>query len=257
MDGSLSIVAQNLGIKYDLRMARGRTLRQALGETIHRRRHEDPPFWALRGVSFTVRPGQTLGVIGRNGSGKSTLLLAIAGILAPDAGVMRTFGKTSTLLTLGAGFDPERSGRENVFLNGAFLGLSRAKLEACFDEIVDFSGLGSFIDVPVRKYSTGMRTRLAFSIATQVEPEILLLDEVLGVGDEEFRERSRRRMATLMDRAKTLVIVSHDLGFVKQACNRCLWLANGEVAAFGRPDKVVDAYQRSAAQLPHDVRTVH
>jgi ABC-type polysaccharide/polyol phosphate transport system ATPase subunit len=252
-----SIVARNVGVRYDLRLTHRRTLRRAMGELIHRNREVgSTSFWALRNVSFELGHGEALGIVGKNGSGKSTLMLTLAGVLRPDEGFVTTFGRASTLLTLGAGFDADATGRENIFLNGAFLGFSRAKIAASLDEIIEFSGLGAFIDVPLRKYSAGMRSRLGFSIAAHIEPEILLLDEVLGVGDEEFRQRSRERMFELMSRSKALVIVSHDLSFVERTCSACLWLSEGEAGAFGAPADVTRAYQQSATHAAGPVRTL-
>ena len=247
MTPALAIVARNVGVEYDLRLTQRRTLRQVLGEFIHPgQNREEVSFWALHGVSFSVRAGDVLGVIGRNGSGKSTLMLAIAGILRPDIGSMQTFGRASTLLTLGAGFDEDLTGRENIYLNGAFLGFNRARIDRLLDAILEFAGLGEFIDVPLRKYSAGMRTRLAFSIAAHAEPDILLLDEVLGVGDVEFKHRSQERILEMMHRARAIVIVSHDLAFVEETCTRCLWLRDGTVADFGNPKQVIERYRHDA-----------
>jgi len=247
MDGTrdLSIVVRNVGVQFDLHMTRQRTLRQALGELIHGRPRAEP-FWALRDVTLSVETGEVLGVVGRNGSGKSTLMLVLAGILRPDTGVVRAFGRTSALLTLGAGFQPELAGRENIFLSGAFLGQSRRTMNELVEPITQFSGLGEFIDVPIRKYSAGMRARLGFSIATHIEPDILLLDEVLGVGDLEFKQRSRDRIQELVKRARSIIVVSHDLTFVEKTCTRCLWLEDGRVASFGPPDEVVEEYRAAA-----------
>lgn len=249
----LSIVARDVGICYDLRLTSRRTLRQVIGEVIHTNGSPTPPtFWALKQVSFVARAGDIVGVIGRNGSGKSTLLLAIAGILRPDTGAVRTFGRTSTLMTLGAGFDPELNGRENIYLNGAFLGLSKPKVDALLSDIVEFADLGPFIDVPLKKYSTGMRARLGFSIVAHVQSEILLLDEVLAVGDEEFRSRSRERIFELIEQARAIVVVSHDLAFIERTCTKCLWLEHGEVVAFGEPQSVIADYRARSrsGQLP-------
>jgi teichoic acid transport system ATP-binding protein len=205
-------------------------------------------FWALRGVTFAVSHGDVLGVVGRNGSGKSTLLLTLAGVLRPDEGRVRTFGRT-TLLTLGAGFESDLSGRENVFLNGALLGFSRRRIEELIDDIHEFSGLGEFFDAPIAAYSTGMRARLGFSIAAHIEPEILLLDEVLGVGDVEFRQRSERKIAELIGKASSIVLVSHHLSFMEEICNRVLWLNEGELVRDGRPSDVLGEYSAFSDRL--------
>jgi ABC-type polysaccharide/polyol phosphate transport system ATPase subunit len=257
--GELAIVAQNVGVRYDLALKRRRTLRGLLAEGFRSRRNgtrEGEDFWALRGVSFTVSEGEALGVIGRNGSGKSTLMLAIAGMLRPDTGVIRTLARTSTLLTMGAGFEQDLTGRENIYLNAAFLGFPGWKIDERLDEIIDFSELGRFIDVPLRKYSAGMRARLGFSIAAHVEPEILLLDEVLGVGDVAFKEKSQVKLEELMTHATALVIVSHNTGFIEETCTRALWLNDGRVCAYGAPQDVVAQYLASARHQHGPVRAI-
>jgi ABC-type polysaccharide/polyol phosphate transport system ATPase subunit len=233
---------RGLGVEYDLGLTPHRTLRQTLSDLVQRKRTPPARFWALEDVTFQLPVGEALGVIGDNGSGKSTLLLALAGILEPDRGRVATFGTTSALLTLGAGFEPMLSGRENVFLAGAFLGMSRREMRERYVEIVEFADLGPFIEVPVSKYSAGMRARLGFAIASSVEPDILLLDEVLSVGDMGFRAKSEERLEELLDRAKAIVIVSHSLEFIRKTCSRALWLEHGHVAAFGLTDDVAQAY---------------
>jgi ABC-type polysaccharide/polyol phosphate transport system ATPase subunit len=237
----VAIDVQQLGIKFDLGLTRSRTFRRTIDHVL-RRRDEQGEFWALRNVSFQVDAGETLGVIGQNGSGKSTLLLAVAGILRPDMGFIETSGRSSTLLTVGAGFEPDLTGRQNIYLNGAYLGFPRATIDERLDEIVEFSDLGEFIDAPLRKYSSGMRARLGFSIAAHVEPEILLLDEVLGVGDAAFRRKSKAKLGELIQRARAIVVVSHSMGFVADTCDRVLWLDRGNAAAFGDPHEVIERY---------------
>lgn len=254
-EGGVALAVTGIGVQYDLRITHRRTLRRVMGELLHGR-PDDPPFWALRDVTFAVKTGDIVGVIGRNGGGKSTLLLTLAGILRPDVGAVRMFGRTSTLLTLGAGFDPDLTGRENIYVNAAFLGIPRAKIAAELDAIVEFAELGRFIDAPLRKYSTGMRARLGFSIAAHVEPDILLLDEVLGVGDEAFQRKSQAKMRELMRSAKAIVLVSHSMPFVRETCNKALWLRDGRVAAFGGTNAVVDAYVADATTTNQPVRTV-
>jgi len=252
-----AILASGAGVRYDLSLTSDRTLRRTIASKIrHPLRRQGSEFWALRDVSFVVQPGEIVGVIGRNGSGKSTLLLSVAGIIPPDVGSIITFGKTSTLLTLGAGFEPELTGRENIRLNGAYLGLSRNVIERHLDAIIKFSELGEFIDVPLKKYSTGMRARLGFSIAAQIEPEILLLDEVLGVGDAGFQEKSRNKLLELMGRSRAIMVVSHSMQFVQETCSRALWVEDGHVAAFGDPDVVVAAYSAAVSRPGRAVRVV-
>ena len=202
-------------------------------------------FTALSDVSFVVTKGETIGLIGRNGSGKSTLLKIISGILKPSSGSVRTLGNVVPMLELGSGFDMELSGRENIFLNGAILGYSKEFLEDKYDEIVDFSELGSFIDQSIRNYSSGMLARLAFSIASVVEPQILIVDEILSVGDSQFQEKSRARMMELMSGGTTVLFVSHSMEQVQQMCNRVVWLDQGCVKMIGKAEVVCDCYQQS------------
>lgn len=251
--GGYAIEAENVGVRFSLRLRRGNTLRRSLLDFLSRARQESGEFWALRDVSFRVRRGEMFGVIGANGSGKSTLLLVLAGILRPDTGWVRVNGRVSTLLTVGAGFDQDLTGRENIFLSGAFIGLTKPEIEARCDEIIRFSELGDFINVPVRRYSSGMRARLGFAIATSIEPDILLLDEVMGVGDAAFQEKSRERLLALMKKANAIVVVTHDMNFVRELCNEALWLRDGTVAALGDAREVAEAYLdwvRSTKQQP-------
>jgi ABC-type polysaccharide/polyol phosphate transport system ATPase subunit len=205
-----------------------------------RARYEE--FWALDDVSFDVKQGSTFALVGENGSGKSTMLKCLARILRPDKGTIAVDGKLSALLELGAGFHPELSGRENVFLNGSILGLSKRELEARFDEIVDFAGLERFIDMPVKNYSSGMYVRLGFSVAINVDPDVLLIDEVLAVGDEEFQRRCLERVAELRAAGKTIVVVTHSLATVRSLCDEAIWLDHGKVRERGKADRVADAY---------------
>lgn len=199
-------------------------------------------FGALRGVSFDVPPGQTLGLIGPNGSGKSTLLGLIAGVLQPTAGAVVARGRTTALLELGAGFHPQFTGRENVALNGMLLGLSEAEVRARLPRIIDFAELGDFIDQPVKTYSSGMYVRLAFAVAISVDPDILVVDEALAVGDAYFQQRCLKRMREFRQQGKTIVFVSHDTALVKALCDRAILLAGGEIVADGPPDAVVTTY---------------
>jgi lipopolysaccharide transport system ATP-binding protein len=206
------------------------------------RAREVEPFWALKDVSFTIEQGQVVGIIGRNGSGKSTLLKIIAQITAPTTGEVHLTGRTGTLLEVGTGFHPELSGRENVFLNGAILGMSRVEIARKFDEIVEFSGVEAFIDTPVKRYSSGMHTRLAFSIAAHLDPEILIIDEVLAVGDAEFQKKCLAKMKAVTSDGRTVIFVSHSMLTVTSLCNQCILLDHGELRAFGPPHKIADLY---------------
>jgi len=199
-------------------------------------------FPALRNVSFVVPGGKTYGVIGRNGSGKSTALKLVAGITKPTSGTVRVSGRISALIELGAGFHPEISGRENVFINGIMLGLSRREIERRFDEIVEFAELREFIDAPVKTYSSGMYMRLGFAVAIHVDPDVLLVDEVLAVGDEGFTHKCLDKFAEFRRLGKTILLVTHSLSLVERFCDEALWLDAGEVRAHGDPKRVVDAY---------------
>ncbi len=214
-----------------------------LKERLYRfRRARYEEFHALAGVSFTVRHGESLGIIGHNGSGKSTLLKCLARILPADQGSVEVNGRVATLLELGAGFHPDLSGRENIFLNGAILGMPRAELEAAFDSICEFAGVTEFIDQPVRNYSSGMYVRLGFAIAVHVDPDILLVDEVLSVGDAYFQERSLDRMRSFNQRGKTVVLVSHDLASVRALCERTLVLHRGQLVFDGPTEQAIERY---------------
>ncbi len=199
-------------------------------------------FWALRGISFHVEPGETLSLVGPNGCGKSTLLQIVAGILQPTEGVVKTSGRIAALLELGAGFNPEFSGRENVFLNGEIMGLTRAHIERAMPSIEEFAGIGEFIERPVKEYSSGMYVRLAFSTAIHVDPEILIVDEALAVGDAVFANRCVRKFQELRERKITVLFVSHDLGLVKQLSDRAILLLGGKIEAEGAPKDVINRY---------------
>ena len=199
-------------------------------------------FTALSHISFQVKKGETLGLIGRNGAGKSTLLKVISGILKPTSGTVACWGNIVPMLELGSGFDFDLTGKENIFLNGAILGYSEDFLLEKYNEIVDFSELGDFIETPIRNYSSGMLARLAFSIATVVKPEILIVDEILSVGDAQFQEKSKARMLELMSGGTTVLFVSHSIDQIREMCSRVLWLEHGKVRRLGDTEEVCDAY---------------
>lgn len=199
-------------------------------------------FTALDHVSFSVKRGETLGLIGRNGAGKSTMLKVISGILKPTEGSVVCQGNVVPMLELGSGFDMDLTGRENIFLNGAILGYSEEFLNAKYDEIVEFSELRQFIEAPIRNYSSGMLARLAFSIATVVQPEILIVDEILSVGDAQFQEKSKKRMLELMGGGTTVLFVSHSIEQIREMCNRVVWLERGLVKTAGKADEICKQY---------------
>jgi len=208
-----------------------------------RRRVRYQQFWALRDISFTVEKGERLGVLGFNGAGKSTLLKVIAGVMKPTEGKVEISGVIAPLLELGAGFDKNYTGRENIFLYGATMGYSRAYIKERYDEIVKFSELKDFINAPVKNYSSGMRARLGFSIATAVEPEVLIVDEVLSVGDAKFRRKSERKIKAMFDRGVTVLFVSHNTDQVRRICNKAILLDKGRVVAQGEAGEVCDVYE--------------
>jgi len=205
-------------------------------------------FRALDNVSFDVQRGEIFGVIGRNGAGKSTILKVVSGIYKPTDGKVVTAGRIAPMLELGSGFDPELSGHDNIFLNGAILGFSEEFLKSKYDEIVAFSELGDFIYQPIKTYSSGMMMRLAFSVATIIEPEILIVDEILAVGDANFQQKSHARMMELMAGGTTVLFVSHNLNQIREMCDRVLWLDHGTVKMVGETNEVCDAYEASWAQ---------
>ena len=202
-------------------------------------------FWALKNVSFEVERGEVVGIIGHNGAGKSTLLKVISGILKPTGGSLEVHGNVVPMLELGSGFDHDLTGRENIFLNGSILGYSEKYLKEKYEQIVEFSELGKFIDVPIRNYSSGMLMRLAFSIATVVQPEILIVDEILAVGDAAFQDKSKARMLELMGGGTTVLFVSHSLEQIREMCDRVIWLEHGQIKAIGATKEICDAYEAS------------
>lgn len=234
-----AVVVDAVSKRFRLYRERNQSIKATL---VRRRRAVVEEFWALRDVSFSVPEGATFGLIGENGSGKSTLLKCMARILRPDSGTIGVEGKVSALLELGAGFHPELSGRENVYLNGAILGLSQKELTKRFDGIVDFAGIGRQIDQPVKNYSSGQYVRLGFSVAINVEPDVLLVDEVLAVGDEAFQRKCNEKFADLKAAGKTIVIVSHSMTAVHNLCDRVAWLEDGQVKMLDSARTVVDEY---------------
>ncbi len=226
-----------------------KTLKSALLDgTLTRGLAPERAIHALADVSFDVAPGEAFGVIGGNGSGKSTLLKVVAGILKPSAGRVVATGRVAALIELGAGFHPEITGRENVFINGAVMGLTRREIERRYDDIVAFSGLEEFIDEPVKNYSSGMYVRLGFAVAVHTDPDVLLVDEVLAVGDESFAHRCLRRIRELLADGRTLLFVSHSLDLVDDLCDRVLWLDSGKPRLLGEPRRVIDAYRQAVAE---------
>lgn len=250
------IEAERIGVRYVVRHQRANaTLRAALVERFDPRRWRAAPemrrgqtHWALREVSLRLGRGEVVGVVGRNGAGKTTLLQTLAGVFLPDEGRLVRRGSVSCLLSLGAGFNGNLSGRENVYLNGAVLGIARARIAERIDEVIAFSDLADFIDAPVRTYSAGMRARLGFSVALLVDPEVVILDEILRVGDAAFREKAGSILDRFRAGGKSIVLASHSMEIVRRHCDRVLWLDRGRVRAEGPPEEIISAYIADARQ---------
>lgn len=201
-------------------------------------------FWALKDINFEVKKGEVIGFVGSNGAGKSTLLKIVAGVMKPTKGIVEKYGNICPMIELGAGFDMDLTARENIYLNGAILGYSKEFLDKKFNEIVEFSELKEFLDVPVRNFSSGMVTRLAFSVATIVDPEILIVDEILSVGDIAFQQKSENKMRSMIKGGTTVLFVSHSLEQIKSLCDRVVWLENGMVKKIGNPTEICDEYEK-------------
>ena len=243
---SWMIEADSLSMRFNLGMEKSLSLKQWFVDAALRKHKAPQEFWALRDVSFTVGRGEVVGLVGSNGAGKSTLLKLLAGVMKPTRGRVRCRGSICPMIELGAGFDPQLTARENILLSGAIMGYSRDFLQSRFDAIVDFSELHAFLDVPVQNYSSGMSARLAFSIAVQVEPEILIVDEILSVGDTAFQRKSAEKMRAMIGGGTTVLFVSHSLEQICGMCSRALWLDHGVLREEG-PSQLVCAHYRSAA----------
>ena len=237
------IRANDISMRYLMTYDRIQSIKEYIVQMLRGKiKYEE--FWALKNVSFEVERGEVVGIIGHNGAGKSTLLKVISGILKPTGGELEVHGNVVPMLELGSGFDHDLTGRENIFLNGSILGYSEKYLKEKYDQIVEFSELGKFIDVPIRNYSSGMLMRLAFSIATVVQPEILIVDEILAVGDAAFQEKSKARMLELMSGGTTVLFVSHNLDQIREMCSKVVWLEHGTVQMVGDTKEVCDAYAK-------------
>lgn len=237
-----AVKVRNVGMRFNLSQERVDNLKEYLIKFVRRDLKFDE-FWALKDIDFDIKKGERLGVLGLNGSGKSTLLKVVSGVLKPSVGTVQTKGVVAPLLELGAGFSAEYTGRENIYLYGAVLGYTKEFLDEKFDEIVDFSGLGEFIEVPLKNYSSGMKARLGFSIATVVEPDILILDEVLSVGDKKFRRKSEKKIMSMFDQGVTVLFVSHSLEQVCRLCDKAIILDSGRLVAKGPVEKVARIYK--------------
>jgi lipopolysaccharide transport system ATP-binding protein len=255
-----ALTVRGLSKAYNITHSSGRhtTLGEAFAHWLKNplRRSPRETFWSLKNISFDVRSGEILGIIGRNGAGKSTLLKILSSIVEPTAGEILLYGSVGSLLEVGTGFHPELTGRENVYLNGALLGMSRREIKRQFNTIVEFAGVGEFLDTPVKRYSSGMYVRLAFAIAAHLSSDILLLDEVLAVGDIDFRTRCLDKMDEVARSGRTVIFVSHNMVTVQNICDRVIWLSEGRIVADGNPQTVIEAYtetnQQRALEVPAD-----
>jgi lipopolysaccharide transport system ATP-binding protein len=237
----LSIKVENVSKKYQLGRNTSMTFRGSISNLFSNKK-EVEDFWALRGVSFDLKQGDVLGIIGKNGAGKSTLLKILSKITSPTTGKIEFYGKVSSLLEVGTGFHPELTGKENIFLNGSILGMSNREIKENLDEIIAFSGVEKFIDTPVKKYSSGMYVRLAFSVAAHLRSDILLIDEVLAVGDNEFRKKCMAKMDDIHNSGKTIIFVSHNMNAIRNICDRTLLLENGKIKSLGDTDVIINSY---------------
>lgn len=235
------IDVDHVGMRFNLGIDKINTLKEVLIKSLKREMPKSE-FWALSDVSFKVETGDVLGIVGENGAGKSTLLKVVSGVLQPTNGAVTVNGVIAPMLELGAGFDSELTARENIFLNGSILGYDKKFLESKYDEIVEFSELKEFMEVPIRNFSSGMLARLAFSISTLVEPEILIVDEILSVGDLAFQKKSYDKMKTMITGGTTVLFVSHSVDTIKEICNKALWLDKGKTIMFGEVNEVCDSY---------------
>ncbi len=250
------IYVNHVSMKFNLGIEKGFSLKQAFvnffDPKIRKKREKKSYFWALNDISFHIESGEVVGLIGSNGAGKSTLLKVVSGVLKPTKGNVQVNGVISPMIELGAGFDQDLTARENIFLNGAILGYSKELLEEKYEEIVEFSELRDFLDVPVKNFSSGMVAKLAFSIATIVNPEILIVDEILSVGDIKFQEKSKNKMMELIKGGTTVLYVSHSIESIKELCTKVIWIEHGTIVKIGAADKICEEYYK--AQLGKDYK---
>jgi ABC-type polysaccharide/polyol phosphate transport system ATPase subunit len=240
-----TIQIRGVSVRYRLAKEKPKTLQEYIIQRLKGRKMDYEDFWALKNINLEVRKGETLGIIGHNGAGKSTLLKVIARVLKPTEGTVAVNGKIAPLIELGAGFDMELTGMENIYLNASILGLSRKKIEEIIPPVVDFSELHEFIYSPLKSYSSGMVARLGFSIATEVNPDILIVDEVLAVGDERFKKKCDERILGFRERGVTMLLVSHNMADIKRLCSKVLWLDHGMTKTCADPESVIKAYQEA------------
>lgn len=248
-----AVSIERVSKRFILHHERATSWQERFLSMVRQRSSSTEEFWALRDISFAIEHGQSVGLVGPNGTGKSTLLKLIGRIMLPTSGAISVHGRVATLLELGAGFHPDLSGIENIYLNGSLLGLSRADVSKRIDAIAEFSELGTFLDTPVKHYSSGMYVRLGFSIAVNLDPDILLIDEALSVGDENFQKKSAARFDDLREQGKTLIIVTHSMEQVKKWCDRAVWIQGGYLKADDQPEYVIEQYLDFSAKLLHAI----
>ncbi len=240
---NLKIKLQDVSVKYRLIKERPRTFQEHLVNYLRGKRTESSIFWALKGISFSINKGECLGIIGHNGAGKSTFLKVVSGVITPVEGFVTVKGKIAPLIELGAGFDMDLTGRENIFLNASILGFSRKEIESRYDNIIEFSELEDFINTPLKNYSSGMKARLGFSIATEVNPDILIMDEVLAVGDAHFKRKSKMRIEQFREKGVTILFVSHDMEEITNICSKVAWIDHGKLKMLGDVREITEKYQ--------------
>lgn len=250
------IKVENVGMKFNLGIEKDNSLKKTFIRMFDFKNYKNKVksrseyFWALDDVSFEVKKGEVVGLIGTNGAGKSTLLKVVSGVMKPTKGIVEVAGVISPMIELGAGFDQELTARENIYLNGAILGYSKEFIDEKFNEIVEFSELSDFLDVPIRNFSSGMVAKLAFSIATVVNPEVLIVDEILSVGDIKFQEKSKNKMMEMIKGGTTVLFVSHSLDQIRDLCTKVIWLDHGKIIQIGKTQEVCDAYYESIMGRP-------
>lgn len=239
------IILKNVSMKFNLGVEKDNSLKMIfINLFTPKKKKKKDYFWALKDIDFRINKGDVVGIIGANGAGKSTLLKVVSGIYKPTTGTVEVNGKISPMIELGAGFDGELTARENIYLNGAILGYSKEFLEQKFDEIVEFSELKDFLDVPVKNFSSGMVAKLAFSISTIVDPEVLIVDEILSVGDIKFQEKSKNKMMSMIEGGTTVLYVSHSIDSIKELCSKVIWLDHGKIVKMGDTKEICDEYYK-------------
>ena len=239
------IILKNVSMKFNLGVEKDNSLKMIfINLFTPRKKKKKDYFWALKDIDFRINKGDVVGIIGANGAGKSTLLKVVSGVYKPTTGTVEVNGKISPMIELGAGFDPELTARENIYLNGAILGYSKEFLEQKFDDIVEFSELKDFLDVQIKNFSSGMVAKLAFSISTIVDPEVLIVDEILSVGDIKFQEKSKNKMMSMIEGGTTVLYVSHSIDSIKELCSKVIWLDHGKIVKMGDTKEICDEYYK-------------